>query len=124
MSDSQPDQEAIDEVIQEARESVLTIIALIDTLEISPQMLRDEMLGLLARLDEMVTESSYQKHTIRRVNDMAQRLRDQRDEVLRQRDSLAAFISELYPEADDEGFVDLELVRIHDVLAYFGKGIH
>jgi hypothetical protein len=104
VNDSRPDQEeAIDEVIQEAREAVMTIITLIDTQEISPMMLRDEMVGVLARLDEVVTEAWYMKNSVHRVNGMAQRLRDQRDEVLAQRDSLARFIRDLYPEADDYG---------------------
>jgi hypothetical protein len=102
VNDSRPDQEAIDEVIQEAREAVMEIIALIDDLEISPMMMRDEMVGVLARLDEVVTEAWYLKTSVHRVNGVAQRLRDQRDEVLRQRDSLARFIRDLYPEADDE----------------------
>jgi hypothetical protein len=99
---NQSDQAAIYEVIQEAHEAIQAALTLIDNQEDGPVTMRAVLKLIDARLNEVETEAWYLINTADRVNGLSGRLREQRDEVLRQRDLLAEFVRRHFPDPDEE----------------------
>jgi hypothetical protein len=78
----------LERAIQETREAINAAILLIENQEDGPITMRAALKDIDARLDSIETEVCYLNGTVEKFGAITAKLREQRDEVIRQRDAL------------------------------------